>query len=188
MTKGDEKNDAESWSYGAWYAKNSKDLSERRKSRYQSDPEYRQRVIENNRKYRRVKAMERMAAPQSMVRIPRHRKPTVLDVEIGGVKISKQMVHVGFFARAIGRSVSTVHQWERNGVIPRTPFVAASAAKQERLYTAEMIRIVQDHIERRNGIISKKDPSFFSDIRDGWREIGIEADASDDEGEVASGR
>ena len=83
------------------------------------------------------------------------------------------MVHVGAFARAIGRSVPTIHQWERVGLLPRTPFSLEGKNKQERLYTAEMIGVVRTVLSTRGATISASDLRFRQEIEDGWNSIGV---------------
>lgn len=187
----DGKDEESSWKYKDWYAKHSGELAEKRRKRYQEDPEYKAKVLEQNRAYREKKAAENARVPKPKVRIPRHRKPVALSVMINGTETVKQLVHVGYFARAIGRSVPTIHQWERSQILPRTPFLLSGKNKQERLYTSEMIQVVRGALEARNGSISSSDRSFYNDIVSGWKEVGIDADTTteigDDDGKVANG-
>lgn len=176
MKNGNDKDSTE-WNYKEWYAEHKKEISDKRKKRYQEDPDYKQKVLDQNRKYREEKAKETASIPKPRVRIPRHRKPVTMTIAIGGSMVTKQLVHIGTFSRAIGRSVPTIHQWERMRVIPRTPFVLVGANKQERLYSAEMIKVVRDVLEKRNGQVSVADSSFYKDIYDGWKAIGVDADA-----------
>lgn len=185
------KDDQPTWSYKEWYKEHSSELAEKRRQRYKSDPDYKQKVLDQNRAYREKKSQEAARIPKPRVRIPRHRKPVALSVPINGVETLKQLVHVGYFARAIGRSVPTIHQWERSGILPRTPFMLTGRNKQERLYTAEMIAVVRSALEKRNGTISSSDQSFHEDIVRGWKDIGVDPDIAmeigENDGKVASG-
>jgi hypothetical protein len=185
------KDDQTTWSYKDWYAKHAAELAEKRRQRYENDPEYKQKVLEQNRAYREKKSAEAKKIPKPRVRIPRHRKPVAINVPINGVLTLKQLVHVGYFARAISRSVPTVHQWERSGVLPRTPFTLVGRNKQERLYTSEMIAVVRSAMEARSGTISISDRTFHEEIVNGWKGIGVDIDATleigENDGKVANG-
>jgi len=165
--------EASEWTYRAWYEKNKEALSQRRKERYHKDKEYREKVLEQNKDYRAKKAKERPQQPKTKVRTPKHRKPVPMRVKIGGKTQEVNMVHVGAFARAIGRSVPTIHQWERVGLLPKTPFLLIGKDKQERLYTAEMIGVVREALSTRGATVSASDSAFRTEIEDGWRDLGI---------------
>lgn len=161
------------WTYRGWYEKNKAALSQRRKDRYHKDQEYRGKVLEQNKDYRAKKSQEKPAQPKVKVRTPKHRKPVSLKVKIGGQMQEVNMVHVGAFARAIGRSVPTIHQWERVGLLPRTPFMLEGKNKQERLYTAEMIGVVRTVLSTRGATISASDSRFRQEITEGWNSVGV---------------
>lgn len=165
--------DESKWTYKDWYERNKKRLAERRKSKYHSDKKYRQKVLEQNREYRAKKTKERQAKPKPKVRIPKHRKPVDMPVQVNGHAVNVQMVHIGAFARAIGRSVPTIHQWERVGLLPRTPYLLKSTSKQERLYTEKMILVVRKVLSTRGPTVSSSDPTFRQEITDGWAAAGI---------------
>lgn len=95
-----------------------------------------------------------------------------MPISLNGSVSEAQLVHVGTFARAIGRSVPTIHQWERVGLLPRTPYLLKGESKQERLYTADMIRVVQEVLSTRGTSVSSRDPTFRKEILDGWEELG----------------
>ena len=161
------------WTYRGWYEKNKEALSQRRKERYHKDKGYRDKVLEQNKDYRAKKSQERPAQPKVKVRTPKHRKPVVMNVEIYGKLQEVSMVHVGAFARAIGRSVPTIHQWERVGLLPKTPFTLIGKNKQERLYTAEMIGVVRKVLSTRGTTVSASDLLFRQEIEEGWQSLGI---------------
>lgn len=190
MSTRSKKEDEPAWSYKEWYEKHSAELAEKRRQRYQNDPEYKAKVLNQNRSYREKLQAEASDVPRAQVRIPRHRKPVALNVMIHGVPTLKQLVHVGYFARAIGRSVPTIHQWERSGMLPRTPFMLSGPNKQERLYTAEMIQVVLEVMSRRRRTISSSDPSFPEEIRAGWLALGLDLNQTmeigEDDGKAAN--
>ena len=165
--------DGAKWTYKDWYERNKSKLAERRKGKYKSDKKYRQKVLEQNREYRSRKAKERQSKPKPKVRIPKHRKPVEMPVQVNGHIENVQMVHIGAFARAIGRSVPTIHQWERLGLLPRTPYLLKSKNKQERLYTEAMIVVVRETLSTRGPTISSSDPTFWQEVTNGWAAAGI---------------
>jgi hypothetical protein len=161
------------WTYRGWYEKNKEALSKRRKERYHKDKGYREKVLEQNKDYRAKKSQERPAPAKVKVRTPKHRKPVTMMVKIGGKTQEVDMVHVGAFARAIGRSVPTIHQWERVGLLPKTPFYLIGKNKHERLYTAEMIGVVRTVLSTRGATVSASDHMFRQEIEEGWTAIGV---------------
>jgi DNA-binding transcriptional regulator YiaG len=164
---------ATEWTYRAWYERNKEALSKKRKERYHKDKEYREKVLEQNKEYREKKAKEKPQQSKTKVRTPKHRKPVAMKIKIGGRMQDVNMVHVGAFARAIGRSVPTIHQWERVGLLPKTPFFLRGKDKQERLYTAEMIGVVRTVLSTRGATVSASDTAFRQEIEDGWRSLGV---------------
>lgn len=161
------------WTYRGWYEKNKEALSKRRKERYHGDKQYRKKVLEQNKDYRAKKSKEKPASSKVKIRTPKHRKPVAMKVEIYGKMQEINMVHVGAFARAIGRSVPTIHQWERVGLLPKTPFLLEGKNKQERLYTADMIGVVRTVLSTRGATVSASDSTFHQEISDGWVSLGI---------------
>ena len=161
------------WTYKDWYERNKEGLAERRKVKYHSDKKHRKKVLEQNREWRAGKAKERNEEPKPKVRIPKRRKPVEMTVEIHGKSAKVDLVHIGTFASAIGRSVPTIHQWERLGMLPRTPYLLKSRSKQERLYTEDMISAVRDALSTRGPTISSADSTFRDEIIKGWEAAGV---------------
>jgi DNA-binding transcriptional regulator YiaG len=163
----------EEWTYKGWYEKNKEALSQRRKKRYRADKKYREKILEQNKDYRVRRSQENPSPDKAKVRTPKHRKPVSIKVTIGKVIQDVSMVHIGAFARAIGRSVPTIHQWERVGLLPKTPFLLDGKNKQERLYTADMIGVVRTALSTRGTTISASDRNFHQEIEDGWKALGV---------------
>ena len=177
MGKKKKEEQREPWSYQDWYDKNKDGLSQRRKDRYHTDPEYKERVLEQNKKYREKKRKEAAQIPRPKVRVPRHRRPVIRTILLRGKPKTKELVHVGAFARIVGKSVPTIHQWERLGLLPRTPFYVNGKSKRERLFTSEMIEVVKEAVETRDRKISSKDPTFHDEIVKGWKKHGVDEDS-----------
>lgn len=165
--------DETKWTYKDWYKRNKDRLAERRKVKYHSDKKHRKKVLEQNREWRAGKAKELSEKPKPKVRIPKRRKPIEMDVQIYGKSAKVNLVHIGTFASAIGRSVPTIHQWERLGMLPRTPYLLRSRSKQERLYTEDMILVVRDVLSTRGPTISSADSTFREEIIEGWEAAGV---------------
>jgi len=171
--KAEAPSDDKTWTYRGWYEKNKEALSKKRKERYRSDKDYREKVLEQNKDYRAKKAKEKPSQQKTKVRTPKHRKPVSLKVVLNGKAQELSMVHVGAFARAIGRSVPTIHQWERIGLLPRTPYLLSGKNKQERLYSADMIGVVRSVLSTRGTTVATADTAFYQEIRDGWEALGV---------------
>ena len=105
--------------------------------------------------------------------MPRHRKPVTVLILLDGTPTPKELVHIGAFSRGIGKSIPTIHQWERNGLLPRTPLSMNGKGKKERLFTAEMIDVVRVEIAKRNGRVSASDSTFRKDVTTGWLRAGV---------------
>lgn len=161
------------WTYRGWYERNKDALSQKRKERYHKDKDYREKVLEQNKDYRAKKAKEKPSQPKAKIRTPKHRKPVSMQISLDGKTHEVSMVHVGAFARAIGRSVPTIHQWERVGLLPKTPFLLHGKNKHERLYSAEMIGVVRTALSTRGATVSSSDRAFYQEIVDGWARLGV---------------
>lgn len=160
------------WTYKDWYEKNKEAVAARRRARYHEDKKYREKVLRQNKEYRDKKARDRPQITKTKVRIPKHRKPVSASIKVRGKFVVAQLVHVGAFARSIGRSVATIHQWERLGLLPRTPYNLKGKTKSERLYTADMILVVKKVLETRGASVSSSDPTFCKEILTGWKRAG----------------
>jgi hypothetical protein len=162
------------FSYKDWYEKNKEGLADKRKKKYHSDKKYRAKVKAWNKIYAARQRTEQKDKPKSKVRVPKHRRPIVLKVIVYGESAEVKLVYVGAFARAIGRSVQTVHEWEKRELLPRTPYLLIGDTKRERLYTADMVLVVKGVLAKRGLKISTSDPTFRQEIVDGWRVAGTE--------------
>ena len=162
------------FSYKEWYEENKEILANRRREKYHTDKKYRAKVKAWNKSYAARQRTEKKEKPKSKVRVPKHRRPIVLEVIVYGESAEVKLVHVGAFARAIGRSVQTVHEWEKRELLPRTPYLLIGDTKRERLYTADMVLVVKGVLAKRGLKISTSDPTFRQEIVDGWKMAGTE--------------
>ena len=170
--------------YKAWYEANKERIAARRKERYESDSDHREKIRNRNREQRERKREEVAKNPKPKVRMPRNRKPITLLIMTDGVSAPKKLFHIGTFVRMIGKSTPTIKQWERAGLLPRTPLYKRGSNKKERLFTSEMIDVVKMEILKRSGMIRISDHTFHDDIVAGWLKAGISIDESRVLGEV----
>lgn len=96
----------------------------------------------------------------------------MIQVELFGKKVNEQMFYVSSLAKILGRAPSSIYQWERMGVLPRTPFFIQKK-KRERLYTGRMMHVVAGAIDDRDGEVPMSDNSFAEQIIAGWIESGV---------------
>jgi len=168
MAEPTEKKDRKAY-FQFYYAERKADLSQKRKDRYQADPEYRERAKEAARAYRRRKKEERERLRASGELPPARpkgpRKP--VDVMIRGERCQAYTVTVT--AQRLNRSVDTINYWTKVGLLPPTPI---RSKRGDRLYTDAMIVVMQTAISRR-GKVALKDTAFCQEILDGWREAGV---------------
>ena len=157
---------AKPWTFRDWYEKNKKSLAERRKKRYLTDETYRQGIIERNKEYRKqIKNVD------IAVRV---RKPKQIPINVNGVVEAAVVFNIGYLAYRVGKSPATVRGWEKNGLLPRTPFTVGG--KSERVYTDAMVNAVKHAVESRGGHIAKGDELFYREILTRWQALGIKVD------------
>lgn len=121
-----------------WYEKHSDDWNEKRRSRYDTDPEYRAKVLERNRKHRSAKKKEQQLQREEAKTAQKYtNRPgwKTFKTVIDGVEI--ETVTIGAYAQVLGVSVQAVRLWERVGVIP--PPGAPRASGKQRVYTLEEV-------------------------------------------------
>lgn len=108
------------WNYHDYYDDNKEDINRRRRDRYASDPEYRERVKAS------AKQVKKAAAEAKKGHVARKYKGSkVLCTRIGDV------------AEAIGRSVSVIRFWEKEGTIPEPVFEGS-----QRVYTDAQVALL----------------------------------------------
>ncbi len=165
------------WNWKNWYAENKEDLAKKRNGRYQSDPDYRTKVLAQNKAYREKKAAENASLPRPTTRLPKIRKPVLMTVEINGSPKEMQLMHIGTFARSIERSVAEIGHWERSNLLPKTPFVHTAKTKRERLYTAEMIQAAKTVLRHVGG--DAWSGAFYEEVSRAWKSLGVKVDSDE---------
>jgi len=152
--------------YEKWYQDNKEKVAERRRERYESDPDYQQKVLERSAKYR-----ERQREV-SQVRVPRHQKPRMFD--LNGTAIP--LYSIGAFAAYINRSVQSINHWEANGLLPRTPYRVGQ--RGFRFYSAEMMEVVRRIVGNKRRLFPV-DETMGQEIRDMWGALGVPMECDD---------
>ena len=146
-----------------WYDENREDLNARRRERYATDEAYREKVQKWNRdaraRRRRVAEKEDRKAKRA-VKIQTSGQWKTVEMEVDGVKVP--MFTIGALAKAIGKGISTIRVWERNGTLPETPY---RSKKGDRLYTLEMVEAIQKALKKAGkldiGVLKeKKRPTY----------------------------
>lgn len=152
--------------FKSWYDENKDELAAKRKQRYEDDPEYRQQVVDQSRKYRKGNR----DAPR--VRLPRHQVPKEHALPDGSVI---KLYSVGAFALYVRRSVQSINHWQREGLLPMTPYRAGK--RGFRLYTKEMMDVVREIVGDKRRIFPV-DPNMGSRIKESWAGVGVPVDCT----------
>jgi DNA-binding transcriptional MerR regulator len=129
-----------------WYSKNKDELNKSRRERYAGSLLYRERVKERNRRARLKKKRERIKEAkrrQKAVKIRLSKSWKTVKVEVDGVEV--QMYTIGALAKVLGKGISTLRIWEKNGILPETPY---QTERGERLYTLEMVEIIRKELQK----------------------------------------
>lgn len=84
--------------------------------------------------------------------------PCVINHKYRRVKGVAMRLHgAACVATALGKSVGTVRRWERDGVMPRTPYIRAVQGSEHgrRLYSDEQLELIRWAAER-SGVVGRK--------------------------------
>jgi len=139
-------------------------ISEKRKSRYKSDAKYREKRKKDSREYRKRMSRENPSeAPVSGYKRPR----AIHDVIVNGETV--KAYSMGKLAGSLELTLDKVIAWFSRELLPMTPFKTKG---RERLFTLDMIAVIQDAYNKR-GNFSSNDESGFDEVLDGWADIGV---------------
>lgn len=136
--------------YQKWYEENGTGLNERRRDRYATDKAYRKTVLERNsvsrRKQRRhlIEENRARAAAKKLKTEGAWKVHTVVE-KIDGRDVEVTYFTIGALAKILGKGISTVRVWEKNGVVPETPH---RSLKGDRLYTLEQVQKIRNKLRR----------------------------------------
>lgn len=120
----------------AYYRKNREEIAEKKKKRYESDPEYKEEILERARERRHRIALER---EERRKKEPKKdpMTPHVFALNVGGIDRKLNMYTAGQLALLVGRKTQTIRLWERNGILPEALYRSMAG---DRLYTEFQIR------------------------------------------------
>lgn len=153
-----------------YYEENRDKINKKRKRKYHGDPEYRENVLQASRDYRSRKRKENsegvLDRPVGLRRLQRFQ--SVVDRRVGDGNTIKLM-SVGAFAQLLGRSIQSVNHWEKDGVLPCTPY---RDSRGFRYYTLGMMEIVKRWVKGRKRLFPV-DPKMFANIQRGWEALGV---------------
>lgn len=164
---------AAKFDYKVWYEKNGAELNSSRKSRYQNDPEYRAKVVAQNRKSR-AKVRVNTQATGVVSASPAWKEMEIQVTGEDGNTSVKKVVTVGALATAIGKSVQSIRLWEQKGWIPTAPY---RSKKGDRLYTLDTVMELYEKLKadgRVSDVIIKARPRSYKytvSFADGDREV-----------------
>ena len=165
-----------------YYKKKRGAISEARKKRYQTDPEYRERMKRTALMRKRKLAEERAKAKKNQPK-PKHGlpKPTEFMIPVGNSNRKVKMYSVGQLARRLDRQTQTLRLWEAKGVIPEAMYRSEGNV---RLYTEFQVRQLSKAYTkavREYGSLATTriaSTSFPEDAKRIWRDfpLGIDPD------------
>lgn len=142
-----------------YYKRHGEDVKASRRAKYKADPKYREGVLAKQREKYRVKRG---------VVVPGMRHPIKMVVRIHGKSEEVLLFSIQVLSVSVRRSVQTIRLWEKEGVIPKTPFRINS----HRAYTEKMIEAVQKVLD---GGAKSASSDTKEKITDAWRKLGIAA-------------
>jgi DNA-binding transcriptional MerR regulator len=134
----------EGFDFKEWYEENGEALNKSRRNRYQTDPEYRQRVLDANRESRekrRKKEREEKFKERQAQKLRDTDKQSYKVVTAGVGEATSRLFSIGAVAKTLGCSVQAVRIWEKRGLLPETPL---KNTKGDRLYTEEQVTFIHD--------------------------------------------
>jgi DNA-binding transcriptional MerR regulator len=130
-----------------WYRDNGDQLNKSRRERYRTDPEYREKVLEQNRearKRRRRQTLKERRKRQTASKARTSQSWKSVNVELKDSKgnpVVVKMFTIGAVAKALDCSVQALRLWEKKGIIPETEY---RYSKGDRLYTQEQIETYRE--------------------------------------------
>jgi DNA-binding transcriptional MerR regulator len=138
-----------------WYRDNGGELNKSRRERYRTDPEYREKVLEQNRearKRRRKAALKERKKRQEASTVRTSQPWKSINVELkdeNGNPVVTRMFSIGAVAGALDCSVQALRLWEKKKIIPETPY---RYSKGDRLYTVEQIETYREILTQQGRI------------------------------------
>lgn len=143
-----------SFTFKQWYAANGDKLNESRKSKYNTDPSYREKVLAGNRasreKRRADTAVERREERKA-IRVKTAARPfKTVRSKVG--KSTQELFTIGALALALGCSIQAIRNWERDGIIPEATLRSDKGENGDRLYTKVQIEKIRKRLLKKGYI------------------------------------
>lgn len=114
-------------SFSKWYDGNKDKLSQKRATKYKTDPAYRQAALDRS-------AKQRKENPRPKQTVEQHFR------EINGQTV--EVFRIGTVASQIGRDEQTIRLWEERGLIPKP-----TAPGKHRYYTRQQVSLMRELAE-----------------------------------------
>lgn len=149
--------------FSKYYEENKGEINDKRKRRYEEDPDYKDRVLQSSRDYRKRKREE---SGEPKMKLPRYARPMTVGTGDGG---EIDLFSIGAFAKLLGRNVQTINHWERALVLPPTPY---RDDRGFRFYTIEMMRSVKNAVSHKRRLFPV-DEGIRKTIESDWKDQGV---------------
>jgi len=153
--------------FKVWYKANSEKIRAKRREAYHGDTKGTGEKV-------RQRCLEYKARVRDGVVARKPNKGRMMRIRFNGS--ARQVWTIGFLAQELDRSLICLNDWVLSGLLPSTPFETDGGL---RLYTREMIDVVQAVCGERNGKdgkprrIKKSEIEFTRAIETGWDKLGI---------------
>lgn len=147
-----------------WYEAHRDEISAKRKDKYRNDPEHRMKLMRRSSEYRQG----RREVPRVMMRS--FKSPIIAECGDGGEIV---LYSSGVFSAVVRRSSQALSEWEREGIIPRTPY--RHGLKGFRFYTVAMMKAVMDEIAGKRRLFPVS-PGMKDRILAAWSNSGVPVD------------
>jgi len=170
-----------SFDYKEWWKHQGDAVKQRRRKKYQSDPEYREKQKQWSADYRE---RQRKRAPKKFRKKQREwaqryrersrddehqgRRPVIVTVETDRGKVALRCWTVGRLASEVGRTVDFIDMLERRAQLPESPL---RSEEGYRYYTDEMIQGVKRVLRCRRRV-RKTDVTLYFEVLHWWNKSG----------------
>lgn len=131
-----------------WYEENGDNLNQSRRDRYKNDPEYREKILAQNREARKKRSEEKLAKKRATRKSTKTNQTQSYKAVVRpmtdkrtGKEVMTRMYTIGAVAKALGCSVQALRLWEKKEVI-KGPSLLEN--KGVRLYTESRIDAIRD--------------------------------------------
>lgn len=153
-----------------YYRKNKELLAEKKRDRYQNDPEYRKSSSERSKKYAKAKREKYLEQVRLGIIIP-DKKNRQYYAEVRGEKLLAYNRET--IAKRTCKSYGEIRLLQSKGFIPRSPFNGTQSCM---VYTDGMIDVIRTVLDRYKRFEMKHKTVIRTAIINGWSEIGVYAE------------